>query len=471
LDRSDDRPETALSLSRVAADPGRTRASPRGGCGLLKSAEPHLDGPDRQDLLRRYLLEIGSIPVLEPDQEAELARTLRAARQELHGLLAQVPYTARALQQRWLSLRAQGRVSGQLSELHQAPGAGDRSPEVDRLLARIRRVLAQRDRLYERGERQGLERLDRRLERLVHAVAPRAEVFAAILAQLRAYGEVLDGPKSERQSASRRRGLESEIGISASQLRRRLRAAQAAETRARTAKSTFVYHNLRLVVHEAKNFRRMGVGFLDLIQEGNLGLMRAVDKFDERYGNRFSTYGVWWIQQSCIRAIQNASRTVRIPSHLFDGVRRYRNARESFERANRRRPTHAELGALLDLDQGKVETLIRIDAPTLSLDDPIPGTELTAGDRLASASASSADTSMDGRRLEKSLHKLLGSLTSRERQILQWRFGLGQEQDQTLQEIGNELGLSRERVREIEKGALTKLRKLALGEGLDALLD
>jgi RNA polymerase sigma factor (sigma-70 family) len=129
------------------------------------------------------------------------------------------------------------------------------------------------------------------------------------------------------------------------------------------------------------------------------------------------------------------------------------------------------LGALLDLDQGKVETLIRIDAPTLSLDDPIPGTELTAGDRLASASASSADTSMDGRRLEKSLHKLLGSLTSRERQILQWRFGLGQEQDQTLQEIGNELGLSRERVRQIEKGALTKLRKLALGEGLDALLD
>jgi RNA polymerase sigma factor (sigma-70 family) len=211
------------------------------------------------------------------------------------------------------------------------------------------------------------------------------------------------------------------VGVTREALRRRLKRAQEIFARGRAARDRFVYHNLRLVVHQAKRFRHMGVPFLDLIQEGNLGLLRAVEKFDERRGNRFSTYGIWWIQQSCIRAIQGDSRTVRLPSHVFDGVRRYRNACDRFESRYGRPPAAKEIAPALGMEPSDVEVLKRADVPIVPLDVPQVGKEFPLGERLAAPRGRDGPGAVGEAKLRSAVEKLLAGLDQRERLILSWR--------------------------------------------------
>lgn len=175
------------------------------------------------------------------------------------------------------------------------------------------------------------------------------------------------------------------------------------------------------------------------------------------------------IQRACVRAIQGASRTVRLPSHVFDGVRRYRNARDAFERRHGREPVAAELAPALGMPTREVETLAQADSRMVTLDAPGPGTDRPLGERLPAPQAAQDPGSVADVKLGPALAEMLGGLAPRERLIVSWRFGLGDDHDRTLQEIGDELGLSRERVRQIEKEALRKLRARA-PEGLETLL-
>jgi RNA polymerase sigma factor (sigma-70 family) len=398
-------------------------------------------GAGEHGLLRRYFREIGSIPVLTAAEEAELASGLRAAEQELAAILEPLPATARALLARWQALRAQGRVTGQLSAAHEPP-ARDRSASVDRTARRLARLLRERDALP-RGPAPALARIDRELRAGVRALGPPPELFHEILDELRSAGPEADAC-----------------------LRAALPAAEAAEARGRALKDTFVRHNLRLVVHQAKGFRNAGVPFPDLIQEGTLGLIRAVEKFDERLGNRFSTYAIWWIQQSCIRAIQQGSRTVRLPAPVQDQLRRYRRALEKLS-ARSAAPRASELGRELGLATGAVESLARLDRPVLRLDDPVPGRERTRfADRLA-ADAGNEDEAPDRMRLERAAAELLEALPRREQSILRARFGFSDGEEHTLQEVGEELGISRERVRQLERRALARLAAVARAAGLE----
>jgi RNA polymerase sigma factor (sigma-70 family) len=420
--------------------------------------------PERLELLRRYLDEIGGVPVLTAPEEAELAMRIRTSREQLLTGMASIPYTARALLRRWEALRTRGRVTGQLSELHDGTSSGSRSAQVDRTMRRIALLLDQRDPALGRRPRQAeLPGIDRALARSVTAVRPTHDFLVSAL-------EALEEHAVGGSAAEVGRSFVREVGMTRAKLRRCLRAPREALARHHEARDRFVRHNLRLVIFEAKKFRHMGVPFLDLIQEGNLGLLRAVEKFDERRGNRFSTYGIWWIQQSCVRAIQGASRTVRLPSHVFDGVRRYRNARERFSGQHGRPPSAGELAPLLGMAQREVEALERADTVTVTLDAPIVGTELTLGERLPAPTGNEGPGAVAEETLTRALASLLGELTPRERQILSWRFGLGDDCDRTLQEIGDDLGLSRERVRQIEKEALGKLRTRA-PESLEMLLN
>jgi RNA polymerase primary sigma factor len=248
--------------------------------------------------------------------------------------------------------------------------------------------------------------------------------------------------------------------------------ARAALERHDAAKQRFVRHNLRLVVKVAKRYRNLGVSFPDLIQEGNLGLIRAVEKFDHRRGFMFSTYAVWWIHQAMIRAIQNHSRTVRVPSHMYDLQLRYRRADEELRRRLGRSPRAGELAAELGLDDEAFANLSSTLAPIASLHAPLADTDsLSLEDSLEDEESPDPIAEVDRLEVRGELSRLLVVLSPRERRILDWRFGLSDDDPQTLEDIGRRLNLSRERVRQLTGRALEKLRQQPESQRLLASLD
>jgi RNA polymerase primary sigma factor len=277
--------------------------------------------------------------------------------------------------------------------------------------------------------------------------------------------------KKARTGTRKLKSLEGEAELQRARLLELATQVEDAHERLTREKNRFIEHNLKLVVAIAKDYRNLGLSFPDLIQEGNLGLIRAVEKFDHRRGFKFSTYAVWWIRQALVRAIQNHSRTIRLPSHVHDRLQRSQRVRAELTGKLGREPTAAELAPELGTDTGSLESLDLLSREAISLESSVAGTEKRLEDFVADPTSMAPDAGLDGERMRSGVGHLICNLTSREQLILRLRYGLGGEEEHTLEQIGQSLGLSRERVRQLEARALKKLRETAPAQNLHPILE
>jgi RNA polymerase primary sigma factor len=366
------------------------------------NVDPDEEAARNRNTLLSYFNDIASIPTLTKEEEVMLAKEMEAATFEMRAGILAVPFTWREAVDIWRGLQAENRVTAKMSEAYGSgtPDGEERGERLDKALVRVESLLAKYDALLgKKAEKEKSVKLAESIQRALRQADLSMQIFERGRRKLRTARDTMAGydrqlkslkspkrtPRTEKGRAERERGVralrkqlrevEQSVGLQAAEYMQLMDQVDLAYDRLMYHKNKFVQHNLKLVIAIAKDYRNMGIPFQDLIQEGNLGLIRAVEKFDYRRGHKFSTYALWWIRQALIRAIQNQSRTIRIPSHMHDTLLKYYRTFNALSKRLGREPKTSELAKELKISLDQTERLQKMTREPVSLETQVKGTD------------------------------------------------------------------------------------------------
>lgn len=473
------------------------------------------------DPVKCYLRDIGKIPLLNKKTETVIADQIAASKTESIDALSRFP----AIHKEFISIGERlNQNSMPLNDIIQfsdfdeenAPNINEEKKSLLQTIIAIKDLIANEEKIYlsyrgkldsaekkdemlakvkENKEKIGdiirtiklsnklIKKLAKKIEKFIKKIKEKEEIIRFSQEQLKAYQQI-SSPSEEQQfaiaeldrnirsSAKSIKKIEAEVGLPQSTMFKYYGKLMGALSKDKQAKDNLAKANLRLVVNIAKKYVNRGLHFLDLIQEGNIGLMKAVEKFEFERGFKFSTYATWWIRQAITRAIADQSRTIRVPVHMVETLNKINKIKRTFIQEHGREPSHAELAKELNLDEKKIKNIIKISKEPVSLEAPVGDSEdAYIKDFIESDTDFSPSDTVANNDLKERVREVLKTLAPREEKVLKMRFGIDVASEHTLEEVGKDFSVTRERIRQIEVKALRKLRHPSRSKKLRAFFE